>query len=44
MFGGRIEDNLPPGYSPQIILISLLVSSAFTATSAAYGYIEHLNA
>lgn len=44
MYGGRIEDNLPPGYSPQIILISLLVSGAFTAISAAYGYLEHLDA
>ncbi len=42
--GGRIEDNLPPGYSPQVILAALLISAAFTAISAAYGYIEHLDA
>ena len=42
--GGRIEDNLPPGYSPQVILVALLVSGGFTAISAAYGYIEHLDA
>lgn len=42
-YGGRIEDNMPPGYSPQFILGALLVGCAFTAISTAYGYVEHLD-
>ena len=43
IYGGRIEENMPPGYSPQFILGVLLVGCAFTAISAAYGYGEHLD-
>jgi len=43
LHGGRIEDNMPPGYSPQFILGALLVGGAFTAISTAYGYGEHLD-
>ncbi len=41
--GGRIKDNMPPGYSAQLILAALLVGGAFTIISTGYSYGEHLD-
>jgi len=43
VYGGTVESNLPPGYSLQVVLGSLLAGAAFTGVSAVYGYLEHVD-
>jgi uncharacterized membrane protein YfcA len=43
VYGGRLEENVPPGYSLHFVFGASLLGCAFTAVSAAYGYGEHLD-